>query len=230
VHLFTPTGGFGMNTGVDDAANLGWKIAAMVQGWGGPGLLDSYGIERRPIALRNTGTAKAISRNVGKVPIADAILDADGDSARAELGAHLSTFAEEFASIGVQLGARYDGSPIIVSDGTAPPPDDPSIYVPTACPGGRAPHLFDADGGSLYDRLGTGFSLLHLHGDHDTASMAAAAAARGLPLKILKVDNAAGRDLYGGDLALVRPDQHVAWRGDGLPNDIDAVLAQVTGW
>ena len=230
VHLFTPTGGFGMNTGVDDAANLGWKIAAMVQGWGGPGLLDSYGIERRPIALRNTGTAKAISRNVGKVPIADAILDADGDFARAELGAHLSTFAEEFASIGVQLGARYDGSPIIVSDGTAPPPDDPSIYVPTACPGGRAPHLFDADGGSLYDRLGTGFSLLHLHGDHDTASMAAAAAARGLPLKILEVDNAAGRDLYGGDLALVRPDQHVAWRGDGLPNDIDAVLAQVTGW
>ena len=112
VHLFTPTGGFGMNTGIDDAANLGWKLAAMVQGWGGPRLLASYEAERRPIAFRNTGHAKRLTRSMADVPVASEIEDdsAAGDAARAAAGQVLSTFGEEFASIGVQLGARYDGS------------------------------------------------------------------------------------------------------------------------
>jgi len=232
VHLFTPTGGFGMNTGVDDATNLGWKIAAMVDGWGGPNLLSSYNVERRPIAFRNTGMAKQFSRNVGNVPIVAELLDAspDGDRIRSELGEHLSTFAEEFASIGVQLGARYDGSPIIVSDGTAPPADDLFIYQPTACPGGRAPHLFFPDHSSLFDHLGTGFTLLHLHGEHNTDLMAGAAKSRGIPFKTLKIEQPEGRDLYACDLALIRPDQHVAWRGNGLPEDCGELLARVTGW
>ena len=147
VHLFTPTGGFGMNTGIDDAANLGWKLAAMVQGWGGPKLVESYEAERRPIAFRNTGHAAQLTRNVADVPIAREMDEEGpaGDRARAAAGAYLSGFGEEFASIGVQLGARYDGSPIIAPDGTEPPPDDPAVYVPTACPGGRAPHVWLAD-------------------------------------------------------------------------------------
>ena len=113
VHLFTPAGGFGMNTGIDDAANLGWKLAAMVQGWGGPRLLASYEIERRPIALRNTGAAKALGHNVGDTPVAPAMTEDTpaGAAARQKAQAYLNGFAEEFASLGVQLGARYDGSP-----------------------------------------------------------------------------------------------------------------------
>lgn len=232
VHVFTPTGGFGMNTGIDDAVNLAWKFAALTGGWGGPNLLASYGTERRPIAFRNTGMAKELSRGMGKVSL-DAELLADspaGNRARSAVGQHLETLAEEFASIGIQLGARYDDSPIIVPDGTAPPPDDPLTYRPTACPGGRAPHLFLPDHSSLFDHLGTGFTLLHLHGEHDTSVMAKAATARRIPFKTFKVDIPEGWDLYEGDLALIRPDQHVAWRGDRLPGDCDELLARVTGW
>jgi 2-polyprenyl-6-methoxyphenol hydroxylase-like FAD-dependent oxidoreductase len=232
VHVFTPTGGFGMNTGVDDAVNLAWKIAAMVSGWGGPNLLSSYEAERRPIAFRNTGMAKELSRGTGKLSIDDDLLQDTpaGDLSRSSLGKQLEMSREEFASIGIQLGARYDDSPIIVSDGTTPPADSPFIYQPTACPGGRAPHLFLRDHSSLFDHFGSGFCLLHLHGDHNTEVMEDAARARRVPLRTLKVDMPEGRALYECDLALIRPDQHVAWRGCTLPADCRELLARVTGW
>ena len=232
VHVFTPTGGFGMNTGVDDAMNLAWKIAATVSGWGGPRLLSSYEIERRPVAFRNTGMAKELSRGMGKISIDDNLLHDSpaGDMSRSVLGKRLEMSREEFASIGIQLGARYDDLPIVVSDGTTPPADNPSIYQPTACPGGRAPHLFLRDASSLFDHLGTGFCLLQLHGDHNTEVMEEAARARRIPLRSLKVDMPEGRELYECDLALIRPDQHVAWRGCALPEDCSALLARVTGW
>ena len=162
VHLFTPAGGFGMNTGVDDAANLGWKLAGMVQGWGGPRLLESYEIERRPIAFRNTGAAKALSRNIGQTPVGPEI-DQDsqgGVQARREAEAYLRGGSAEFSSLGVQLGARYNSSPVIVSDGS-PPADDLVNYRPSSTPGGRAPHLWIGDdrdaGDSIFDRFGKGF-------------------------------------------------------------------------
>ncbi len=231
VHLFTPTGGFGMNTGIDDAANLGWKLAAMVQGWGGPHLLASYASERRPIAFRNTGMAKRFSVDLGAAPVDPAMLEdtAAGAAARARTGAFFAGFGEEFASIGIQLGARYDGSPIVVPDGTAPPPDDPIHYTPSACPGGRAPHLFMPDRSSLFDHLSPGFTLLRLRGHCDVSAFAAAANARKVPFSTFDVPLAEGRELYGADLALIRPDQHVAWRGNHLPPDCDALLAWVTG-
>jgi 2-polyprenyl-6-methoxyphenol hydroxylase-like FAD-dependent oxidoreductase len=232
VHLFTPTGGFGMNTGMDDAANLGWKLAAMVQGWGGPQLLASYEAERRPIAFRNTGMAKRFSVDLGAAPVDPAMLDESeaGAAARAETGAFFARFGEEFASIGIQLGARYDGSRIVVPDGTSPPTDDPTIYRPSACPGGRAPHLFLGRGDSLFDHFGPGFTLLRLAGDGDISPLARAAAARGIPFATFDVPLRQGRDLYEADLALIRPDQHIAWRGDALPRDCDALMARVTGW
>jgi 2-polyprenyl-6-methoxyphenol hydroxylase-like FAD-dependent oxidoreductase len=231
-HLFTPTGGFGLNTGIDDAANLAWKLAARVQGWGGPGLLASYESERRPIALRNTAASKALAHSVGAVPIGEAINEETpaGDAARAEAAAFLSTFGEEFASLGVQLGARYDRSPIIASEAGAPPPDDPAVYVPSASPGGRAPHLWLGPDRSLYDELGRGFTLIRFAGcQEDTRPLEMAAQRRGMPLKTITVDLDAGRDLYGRDVALIRPDLYVAWRGNRLPGDSDALIAQVTG-
>jgi 2-polyprenyl-6-methoxyphenol hydroxylase-like FAD-dependent oxidoreductase len=233
VHLFTPTGGFGMNTGIEDAVNLAWKLAAMVQGWGGPGLVASYEIERRPIAFRNTGHSKRLARNVGEVPSMD-VMGRDtpeGATARKVAGDFLAGFGEEFASIGVQLGARYDDSPIVAHDGAPSPPDDPAIYVPSGKPGGRAPHVWLPDRGSLYDRLGTGFTLLRLESaTSDGAGFLQAAKRRGLPLAVLDISLPEARDLYGADMALIRPDLHVAWRGNRAPDDADAVIARVTGW
>ena len=232
VHVFTPTGGFGMNTGVDDGVNLAWKLAALVSGWGGPKLLESYEIERRPIAFRNTGMAKELSRGMGRIELADELASdtGAGAAARARLGKQLEALADEFDSIGIQLGARYDASPVIVSDGAAPPADDPLVYRPTSVAGGRTPHLFLPDRSSLFDHIGHGFCLLHLHGEHDLGAMQTAAKVRGIPFCTFAPQAAGARDLYERDLALVRPDMHVAWRGNHLPTDLDALLARVTGW
>jgi 2-polyprenyl-6-methoxyphenol hydroxylase-like FAD-dependent oxidoreductase len=230
-HLFTPTGGFGMNTGITDAANLAWKLAAVVQGWGAPALLASYESECRPIGLRNTGTARFFTNNVSslQVPVEIEEDSPRGAEIRVRIGRAAHTFGEEFASIGIQLGARYDGSPIILSDGAQPPADDPFTYTPTGIPGGRAPHVWLPDRTSLYDHFGLGFTLLMLaDGPARGSAVAKLAARRGIPLKVLRVEIPEARELYGADLALIRPDQYVAWRGNDL-RDIDRVLATVTG-
>ena len=231
-HLFTPTGGFGLNTGVDDAINLGWKLAAMVQGWGGARLLESYEIERRPIAIRNTTAGKQFVHSIGATPIGAAINENTpaGEAARREAGDYLSGFGEEFASLGVQLGARYDGSPIVAGDGSTPPADDLAVYKPSACPGGRAPHLWLKDRSSLYDQCGRFFTLLRFRGaTADTAPLEAAAQTKGVPLKMLEIDHPEGRDLYERDLALIRPDLTIAWRGNTSPDDSKALIDRVTG-
>ncbi len=236
VHLFTPTGGFGMNTGMDDASNLSWKLAALVQGWGGATLLQSYEIERKPIAHRNTTAARELNKHLANMPPIDAIEDKtpDGEAQRRKLSAHLATMTEEYASLGVQLGARYDNSPIIAVNGAAPPADDYVRYMPSGVPGGRAPHVWLGNGrgygDSLFDRLGKGFTLLRL-GAHsaDTSGIEAAARAHKVPLTVLDVPGEAARDLYGCDLALVRPDQYVAWAGNVAPADPHRMVAQVIG-
>jgi hypothetical protein len=182
--------------------------------------------------LRNTAASRALTKSIGAVPV-DPRMEEDspaGAAGRAKAGAFLSSFAEEFASLGIQLGARYDGSPIVVPDGSAPPPDDPAIYVPSATPGGRAPHLWLTDRTSLFDHLGPGFTLLRLPGcDADVRSLQAPARARGVPLTVFDVTVPEARGLYGRGLALIRPDQHVAWRGEKLPEDCTKLVGQVTG-
>ncbi|RSS80400.1 FAD-dependent monooxygenase [Streptomyces sp. WAC06614] len=234
-HLFTPNGGFGMNTGVDDAANLAWKLAAAVQGWGGPGLLASYEAERRPVARRNTTAARELNAGLGAVDRPAALEEegAEGERTRARVGDLLRCYGERTHSLGVQLGARYDGSPVVWPDGE-PPADSWGTYTPSGVPGGRAPHLWleqwHGPGASLFDRFGTGFTLLRLGGGTpDSKPLEAAAQAHGMPLAVLDVDLPEARELYGRDLVLVRPDQHVAWRGDRLPADPGELVALVTG-
>jgi 2-polyprenyl-6-methoxyphenol hydroxylase-like FAD-dependent oxidoreductase len=234
VHLFTPTGGFGMNTGMDDTSNLGWKMAAVLQGWGGADLLDSYENERRPIGLRNTGESHRMALIVSGTRIPDRVEEdsPEGEAVRAELGDYLQeTLPELFAAVGIQLGARYDGSPLISRENEKddPPPDDAAGYAPSACPGGRAPHFWLEGGEALYDHLGEGFTLLRFGNNTDASDLENAAAARGVPLKILDIDNPAGRRLYERDLALVRPDQYVAWRGDAPPADPGGLIGRLTG-
>lgn len=231
-HLATPIGGFGMNTGIDDAANLAWKLAATIQGWAGPHLLDSYEAERRPAAERNTQAAVALGRPLQTIPLSDAI-EADSPEGRAarEVAAHvLETQRQSYSSLGVQLGVRYEGSPVIWPDGTPAPEDVYDHYVPTARPGARAPHLWLSRTQSLFDALHpAGFTLLRTSSQSPSAvPLVEAAGRRGIPLTVLDLDVPEARELYGSDLALIRPDEHVAWRGDELP-DPDQLLSRVTG-
>jgi len=233
VHLFTPTGGLGYNTAIEDVVNLAWKLTARVQGWGGANLLATYETERQSVARRNTGFAKYFADSVGKFVPSRQIEDETpaGEAARREAGAYLNRHVrEEFNIPGITFGARYDGSPIIASDGTRPPPDRMNDYVPTGTPGGRAPHAWLADGRSLYDTFGFEFSLLRLGPKApDGAAFAKVAAQRGMPLAIVDLPQEELRDLYAADLALIRPDQIVAWRGNRKPDNIDNLLSKVTG-
>jgi 2-polyprenyl-6-methoxyphenol hydroxylase-like FAD-dependent oxidoreductase len=228
-HTMSPTGGFGMNTGIIDTVNLGWKLEAMLSGWGGPALLDSYDAEQRQVARRN---ALASTQNynmwVGVTDKCGRILDesAEGKRARREVGAMLKEgLRMEWECVGVMLGYRYEDSPICVADGTTPPPDPISDYVPTARPGSRAPHAWLAPGRSALDLFGRGFVLLRF-GGADPAPLVAAAKAQGLPLTVVDIAEAEIAALYEGKLILVRPDGHVAWRGDAVPDD-PAHLARV---
>ncbi len=231
-HLFTPTGGLGYNTAVEDAVNLGWKLAAVLKGWGGHGLLDSYETERQAIARRNTAYARGFADSVGLfVPPPELEEDSPaGEAARKRTGDHFNYHARfEFNIPGITFGGRYDDSPIIVADNTLPPPDRPNDYAPTACPGGRAPHVWLADGHSLYDAFGFEFTLLQL-GTKPAAATPFQIAAKALemPLRVVSLAGDEARDLYQADLALIRPDQIVAWRGNTFA-DPAAVLRQASG-
>ena len=226
-HLFTPTGGLGYNTAVEDAVNLGWKLSAVLKGWGGPALLDSYETERQAIARRNTTYARGFADSLGLFVPPPELEDETpaGDAARKLTGDHFNHHARfEFNIPGITFGGRYDGSPIVVSDGTAPPPDAVNTYQPTGCPGGRAPHLWLGDSRSLYDALGFEFTLLQLGKKPvDAEPLRVAAAAMNMPLSIVPVTSDEARELYGADLALIRPDQIVAWRGHSTAGADDAL-------
>jgi 2-polyprenyl-6-methoxyphenol hydroxylase-like FAD-dependent oxidoreductase len=228
-HLFTPTGGLGYNTAVEDAVNLGWKLAAVLNGQAAPRLLESYEAERRPLALRNTAYAKGFADSLGNYQPPPEIEDdtITGMVARKRAGEYFANHGRaEFNIPGITFGGRYDGSPAIVADGTPPPPDTANVYVPTACPGGRPPHLWLPDGRSLYDVFGFEWTLLCLS-RHAGAAFVDAAQRRGLPLTVYQLTDQEARDLYGADLALIRPDQIVAWRGND-DRAADAVLAKLT--
>jgi hypothetical protein len=231
-HLFTPAGGLGYNTAVEDAVNLGWKLSAVLKGWGGPALLDTYEVERQAIAKRNTAYARGFADSLGLFVPPPELEDESpaGEAARKLTGDHFNHHARfEFNIPGITFGGRYDGSPIVVSDGTAPPPDAPNSYQPTACPGGRAPHIWLGDGRSLYDTLSFEFTLLALGArPADTAPFRAAADALNIPLSIVPVANEEARELYNADLALIRPDQIVAWRGNSSSDAAD-VLRRAAG-
>jgi hypothetical protein len=231
-HLFTPTAGLGYNTSVDDIANLGWKLAAVCQGWGGEGLLASYEIERKPVAERNTRFARSIAdfyRSLGVSPLLEEDSPA-GAAGRREFGSRCRELSErEFNAPGVHFGAFYGHSPIVAAEPGDAPPEAPDRYMPEARPGARAPHAWLGEREALYDRFGRDFTLLKLGPRIDTHALEAAAQARGVPLTVVELPRDDLRRLYARDLVLIRPDQHVAWRGDSAPRDADALLATVTG-
>ncbi len=232
VHQLSPTGALGMNTGIGDAVDLGWKLAAAVQGWGGPKLLPSYDAERRPVGLRNVGMTAEFYLAHENFEEGLSAIESDspeGSALRARLGHDLERdVGAMFRTIGLQIGYRYEGSPICVSDGTPPIPDDPEKFVPSSRPGARAPHAPLGDGRSMLDLYGREFTLVSFAGG-DGSVIATAAAKRNVPLRLVAVDDPAAAALHERKLVLVRPDGHVAWRGDAPPADALAVIDTVRG-
>jgi 2-polyprenyl-6-methoxyphenol hydroxylase-like FAD-dependent oxidoreductase len=234
-HLVIPTGGLGMNTGVGDAIDLSWKLAATLAGWGGPHLLASFERERRPIGLRNVKASRAAmqGRLSWRAAYQPNVRDdaPEGAATRAEMARRFGVEQRKVTEIlGIEAGYRYVDSPAIWPEpGEGPDPDNPG-YVPTSWPGARLPHVWLPDGTALHDHLGAGYSLLELGGTRaETGNIEQALRATGAPLEVLDFASDAARDIYGYDLLLVRPDLHVVWRGNRAPDDAAAVAAVATG-
>jgi FAD binding domain len=212
--------------------NLGWKLAAAVRGLGGPALLDSYELERRPAAIRNTGYARGFAESLGGFVPKDGIEDdsARGNAIRREAGEYLEKHGRaEFNIPGITFGTRYEGSPVIWADGSPQAPESANSYEPSASPGGRAPHLWLAEATSLFDVLGLEWTLLRLGVEPPPGDrFASIAQQRRIELAVVDVPMAEARELYEAPLALIRPDQVVAWRGVS-DRDAGAVLALTTG-
>jgi 2-polyprenyl-6-methoxyphenol hydroxylase-like FAD-dependent oxidoreductase len=234
VHQLSPTGALGMNTGISDAVDLGWKLAAVIEGWGGPQLLASYDADRRPVGLRNvgmtTGFYLAHDQFAGGIGAIEDDSD-EGRSVRAQIGERIvRDVGAMFRTLGLQLGYRYEDSPVCISDDTPATPDRPDEFLPSARPGSRAPHVWLRNGRSILDLFGNGFVMLRFGpGASDLSALEAAAASRGVPFASVTLDDAEAARLYERSLVLVRPDGHVAWRGDALPGDAGALLDRVRG-
>ncbi|MES2534797.1 MAG: FAD-dependent monooxygenase [Pseudomonadota bacterium] len=233
-HLHPPFGGYGMNMGLGDAVDLGWKLVATLEGWAGGDLLDSYEAERKPVHNRVMDEA-VINHSIVGNQLAREGLDEDtpaAASAREELGAFISDVKlREFKSLGLVLGYRYNASPIIVSDGTEPPQEEVINYKPSAFPGSLAPHFWLDDGSSLFDGFGEGFTLLAADDvmPVEFAALVKAAGEDSVPLSVMTLPRGSFKKHYGMRMAIIRPDQHVAWRGNELPPNVFALLDKVRG-
>lgn len=231
-HLISPMGGFGMNLGIGDAADLGWKLGAVVAGWGGPRLLDSYGIERSQaiswILQECIDNTAKVAPQLVEAGISDN--SPAGQATRERVAARIvEAKNKEFEPVGAQFGYHYQGSPLVVDDGTVAPPVAMGSYTPSASPGCRAPHSWLDTTTSLYDRFGVGFTLLQLADGVCTTRLQTAAADRKLPLDVVVLDDPELRTSYQARLVLIRPDQHVAWRGDAEPDDPHTVIDTIRG-
>jgi hypothetical protein len=222
-----------MNTGTGDSTDLAWKLAAVLAGWGGPALLDSYEAERRPVGARNvaTSTQGSVGRRAWRGAYR-AVMREDGpagDLARTEF-ADIIGREEKGIFPAIELGYVYVDSPVIFNDGGPDElPTNKDKYVPRIRPGARIPHVWTT-GGALQDRLGPGFTLLRLDGGEESADpLLAAFAAIGAPITELRLDDPAAQRVLGTGILLLRPDLHIAWLGAGMPLDADAVARTVTG-
>jgi 2-polyprenyl-6-methoxyphenol hydroxylase-like FAD-dependent oxidoreductase len=234
-HQLSPTGALGMNTGIADAVDLGWKLAAVLKGWGGDGLLDSYEIERRPVAITNARMTQEFYVEYTKFDRDMAEIDAAAPSERALLMEQLSEkllrhVGRNFRTVGLQIGYSYDRSPICIDDGEPVSDFRPDVYRPATRPGARAPHVWLGDGRSTLDLFSRSFVLLRLgNAPPDTGRLEAAARKFQIPLTAVALPDPAVMQCYQRRLVLVRPDGHVAWRADAVPPDADAVINRIRG-
>ena len=233
-HLWVPYAGYGMNAGLADAANLAWLLAAAIDGWGAAGILDAYERERLPITEQVSrfamDHAHAMARQRRAVPETIEEDSLAGAAAREAIGAAAYTLnVQQYCCAGLNFGYYYDRSPIIAYDEEVAPPYTMGTFTPSTVPGCRAPHLWLADGRSLYDTLGPGYTLLRVDPATNTEPLLAAARERRVPLMLQDIDSPAAAAHYPQGLVLVRSDQHIAWRGNAPPDDAGALLDHLRG-
>jgi 2-polyprenyl-6-methoxyphenol hydroxylase-like FAD-dependent oxidoreductase len=234
-HLWVPYAGYGMNAGIADATNLSWLLSACVEGWADERILDAYEAERQPITEQVSqfamDHAQKMIRARRAVPADIEAPGAAGDALRAEIGREAYALnVQQFCCGGLNFGYFYTGSPIIAGDGEAPPAYSMGDFTPSTVPGCRAPHLWLADGRSLYDAFGAGYTLLRFDRRIDVAPLEDAARAVRMPLAVLDIIDAGDVPrAYRHRLVLCRADQHVAWRGDRIPAQADALVALLRG-
>lgn len=233
-HLWVPYAGYGMNAGLADAANLAWLLAANINGWGAAAILDAYERERLPITEQvshfamNYAHAAAKQRRAVPPEIEDET--PEGEAARAALGrATYDLNVQQYCAAGLNFGYYYDNSPLIAYDGEQQPPYMMGSFTPSTVPGCRTPHLWLRDGRSLYDALGPEYTLLRFDAGVEVGALLAAAGERGVPLQLLDVDAEGAGAVYREKLVLSRPDQHIAWRGDVVPEDAMGLVDRVRG-
>jgi hypothetical protein len=232
-HQFSPTGGYGMNTGLGEAFDLSWKLAAMLDGWGGAGLLASYEAERRPVAIRNAQRATVNFERMRQTQGDPLIMASslEGEALRQRLGREIrERMREEWESMGIHLGYSYAGSPIICADGMPDDHSHPADYRQSASAGARAPHAWIGETSTL-DLFGRGFVLLQFgeDADADGARLLAAAEQKHVPMRSERIDDEGVAALYQRRFVLVRPDGHVAMRCDRIPGNADAVIERIRG-
>jgi hypothetical protein len=219
-----------MNMGLQDSVDLSWKLDAMLNGWGGAQLLASYEPERRPVGIRNVNEATANLKRMlaprDRRPSESAFQPGPaGEEARRIFGQrYTEMMRREWFTAGIHLGYVYEGSPIVVPDGTPAPPDEAMTYTQTARPGSRAPHAWLGPDKSTLDLFGRGFVLLRFGPNAPSGEpLVEAAARRGVPVSVVAIENPEARALYERRLVLVRPDGHVAWRADNQPSSNEAL-------
>jgi 2-polyprenyl-6-methoxyphenol hydroxylase-like FAD-dependent oxidoreductase len=233
-HLWVPYAGYGMNAGIADALNLSWLLAARLQGWGEEAILDAYEAERQPITMQVSNfamdhAAKMIKARRAVPPNIEAD-DAAGAQARREVGEEAYALnVQQFCCAGLNFGYFYEGSPIIAADGEAPPAYSMGDFTASTVPGCRAPHFWLADGRSLYDAFGGGYTLLRFDAAADITALQDAARARRMPLAVVDVTGVEAPAAYRHKLVLCRDDQHVAWRGDAVPRDAAGLVGLLCG-
>jgi 2-polyprenyl-6-methoxyphenol hydroxylase-like FAD-dependent oxidoreductase len=233
-HLWVPMAGYGMNAGIADAMNLAWLLAGRVHGWLGEGALDAYQAERLPITEQVSKFAMnhaiALQKEREGVPANIEEQGAAGEALRAAIGRTLYALnVKQYCCAGLNFGYYYDASPLIAYDGEMAPAYSMDGFTPSTVPGCRLPHVWLDDGRSLYDALGLGYTVVRTDRRVDVQPIEAIAADRGIPLSVMDVSDL-GPDVGSPHaLIIVRPDQHVAWRGHEVPADVHGLLDRLTG-
>ena len=233
-HLWIPHAGYGMNAGIADAANLSWMLAAVLNGWAAPALLDAYQAERQPITDQVShfafNMAKQVSRQRREISADIERDDAVGEAMRAQIGKEAyDLYVQQQCCGGLNFGYFYADSPVIAYDGAAQPAYSMGHFESSSVPGCRAPHVWLRDGRSLYDALGDDYGLIRFDAGTPVDGIVAAARSRRLPLAVVDLDDQAAAATYAKKLVLVRPDRHVAWRGDAEPTDATALIDHLRG-
>ena len=233
-HIWVPYAGYGMNAGIADAVGLSWLMAAELNGWGVPNILDGYERERLPITQQVSyfvmDHAEAMAGQRGEVPDNIEALGPEGDALRKVIGKKAYDLnVQQYCCGGLNYGYFYNDSPLIIQDGKEPPPYSMSDFTPSTVPGCRTPHYMIDNGRSLYDAMGPEYTLLRTDPEINIDPLILAAGDKGVPLCILDISGQEVKALYDRKLILSRPDQHIAWRGDEIPENPIALIDIIRG-